>query len=471
MSIELESVAQGPRIVIKVVGVGGGGGNAVDTMIQAGINGVEFITANTDAQALDRNRAPTKLRLGEKLTKGLGAGANPEIGRAAAIEDKERIAELLRGADMVFVTAGMGGGTGTGAAPVIAQIAREQRVLTVGVVTKPFAFEMRRRMKQAESGIEELRKNVDALIVIPNERLIKVVSETTSIVDAFKKVDHVLLHAVQSISDLILGTGLVNVDFADARRVLEGTGLALMGTGRATGATRAVEAANQAIHSPLLEDVQINGATRVLINFTGGPNLTLAEITDAASIIQDAAHEDADVIFGAAIDPEMMDEVKVTVIATGFEAVRAQVIPLTPATRPFISGSAPRQEPVRPEAVRPEAARPEAMRPEPSRQEAPPRNLRPETAEYSPPPPARDPYPTPSYEARPVGNAPLHGSPHGHHASGGGHQGYHHPATQTPTAPTMRPQSVRQDNRQPAGLTRTDEDELDIPTFLRRTVD
>jgi cell division protein FtsZ len=317
--IELENLERGPRIDIKVVGVGGGGGNALNTMIEGDVQGVTFIAANTDLQVLERNLAAQKLQLGERLTKGLGAGANPEVGRAAALEDQAEIVEALRGADMVFITAGMGGGTGTGAAPVIAQAAKELGALCVGVVTKPFPFEMKRRMKQAVEGIQELRKTVDALIVIPNARLINVVSETTSLKDAFKKVDQVLLHAVQSITDLILVPGLVNVDFADARRVLAGQGMALMGTGRASGSRRAVEAAQQATSSPLLEGVTIEGATKVLINFTGGPGMTLLEVHEAAQLVEKAAHDEAEVIFGAAIDPAMQDEIKVTVIATGFD--------------------------------------------------------------------------------------------------------------------------------------------------------
>jgi cell division protein FtsZ len=317
--IELENLERGPKIDIKVVGVGGGGGNAVNTMIESDVQGVSFVVANTDLQVLERNLAPRKVQLGQRLTRGLGAGANPEIGRAAALEDQAEIVEALRGADMVFITAGMGGGTGTGASPVIAQAAKELGALCVAVVTKPFPFEMKKKMKQAVEGIEELRKTVDALIVIPNARLINVVTETTSLKEAFKKVDQVLLHAVQSITDLILVPGLINVDFADARRVLAGQGMALMGTGRASGSRRALEAAQQATASPLLEGVTIEGATKVLINFTGGPGMTLLEVHEAAALVEGAAHDDAEVIFGAAIDPAMHDEVKVTVIATGFE--------------------------------------------------------------------------------------------------------------------------------------------------------
>ncbi len=341
--IELESLDL--RTSIKVVGVGGGGGNALNTMIESGVRGVEFIAANTDAQALDQNLAPSKLQLGARLTKGRGAGADPETGRAAAIEDEDKITSALEGAEMVFVTAGMGGGTGTGAAPIIAQAARKLEALTVGVVTKPFAFEMKRRMKQAIVGIEELRKVVDALIVIPNERLLNVVSDATPALDAFRKVDQILVHAVQSISELVVVTGLINVDFADVRRVLKNRGMALMGTGRASGTKRTLDAADQAVRSPLLEDVTIEGATGVLINFTGGSNMSLLEVKEAADMIEDSANEDADVIFGLVIDPAMGDEVKVTVIATGFDSQEA-----TQRKEAGLPSHRPAREP---EAVRP----------------------------------------------------------------------------------------------------------------------
>ena len=304
---------------IKVIGVGGGGGNAVNTMIADGIGGVQFVAANTDLQALDTNLATMKIQLGGTLTKGLGAGADPDIGRNSALEDHQRIAESLEGADMVFVTAGMGGGTGTGAAPVIANIAREMGALTVGVVTKPFHFEGRRRRRQAEEGIKNLQAAVDTLITIPNQRLLAVSGDDTTILDAFKKADEVLLQAVQGISDLITVRGLVNVDFADVRTIMRGRGLALMGTGRASGPSRALEAAEMAISSPLLEDVSIEGATGILINITGGLDMTLREINDAASLIEEAAHEEANIIFGNVIDESARDEIKITVIATGFQ--------------------------------------------------------------------------------------------------------------------------------------------------------
>lgn len=309
---------------LKVIGIGGGGGNAIRTMISSGLRGVEFMAGNTDTQALIMNPAPIKIQLGNLLTKGLGAGANPEVGRNAALEDRERIAEYIDGADMVFITAGMGGGTGTGAAPVIAEIARELGCLTVGVVTKPFLFEGSRRRRQAEEGIATLKAAVDTLITIPNQRLLSIACETTSMLDSFKRADEVLLNAVQGISDLITVGGLINVDFADVRTIMASQGLALMGTGRAVGERRAVEAANMAISSPLLEDVSIDGATGILINITGSSNLTLHEVNAASSLIQEAAHEDANIIFGTVIDETMGDSIKITVIATGFDKVHAR---------------------------------------------------------------------------------------------------------------------------------------------------
>jgi cell division protein FtsZ len=303
---------------ILVIGVGGGGGNAVNTMISGNLDGVEFVVANTDMQALDANMAPHKVQLGNALTKGLGAGANPEVGKRAAEESMQQIADLISGADMVFVTAGMGGGTGTGAAPVIAQIARDCGALTVGVVTKPFGFEGNKRAKQAVLGIERLEAAVDTLIVIPNNRLLALVGTQTSMVEAFRKADSVLLNAVQGISDLMTVPGLINVDFADVRTIMSGMGRALMGTGIGTGKRRATEAAETAISSPLLEDVSIDGATGILINITGGPDLTLHEVNEASSLIQQAAHEDANIIFGSVIDPNLSEEVRITVIATGF---------------------------------------------------------------------------------------------------------------------------------------------------------
>ncbi|MCB9655884.1 MAG: cell division protein FtsZ [Deltaproteobacteria bacterium] len=314
---EFEDVVQSDA-VIKVIGVGGGGGNALRTMIDSGLRGVDFIAANTDLQALRGSPALSKIQLGNSLTKGLGAGANPEVGRNAALEDRDRIGEVIGEADMVFITAGMGGGTGTGAAPVIAEVARQRGALTVGVVTKPFAFEGRRRQRQAEEGIGELSSVVDTLITIPNNRLLQIAGETTSMVDAFRRVDEVLFNAVKGISDLINVAGLINVDFADVQTIMASQGMALMGTGVGTGPNRAVEAAHAAIHSPLLEDIDIQGAMGILINITGGPGLTLHEVNAASTAIAEEAHEDANIIFGSVVDPAAEDEVRITVIATGF---------------------------------------------------------------------------------------------------------------------------------------------------------
>lgn len=303
---------------IKVVGVGGGGSNAISTMIEGGMNGVDFVVANTDIQALNSSKASQKIQLGADLTKGLGAGANPDIGRRSAIESYNNIVEQLKGSDMVFVTAGMGGGTGTGGAPIVAKIARELGALTIGVVTKPFVFEGKKRSKHAEGGLAELKENVDALIVIPNQKLLTISSDKTPLLDTFKKADEVLLQAVKGISDLINIRGLINLDFADIRTVMANKGLALMGTGSAKGENRAVEAATQAISSPLLENVKIDGATGIIINVTGGTDMSLYEVNEASTLITEAASEDAEVIFGAVIDPNIVDEVRVTVIATGF---------------------------------------------------------------------------------------------------------------------------------------------------------
>lgn len=309
---------------IKVIGVGGGGCNAVNTMIRSGLMGVEYIVANTDSQALAANLAGTKIQLGGNVTKGLGAGANPEVGRKAAIEDYERLSEVLNGADMVFVTAGMGGGTGTGAAPVIAKLAREMGALTVGVVTKPFMFEGKKRSRQAEEGIRSLEESVDSLICIPNQRLLQLAGENLSLVDTFKAADEVLLNAVQGISDLINNTGLINADFADVSTVMTNKGLSLMGTGTATGPDRALKAAKTAISSPLLEDVSIDGATGIIINITGNGSLTTHETNQAVTLIMEAADEDAEIIFGTVIDENMGENVKVTVIATGLQTARKE---------------------------------------------------------------------------------------------------------------------------------------------------
>ncbi|HKR76276.1 MAG TPA: cell division protein FtsZ [Rhodanobacter sp.] len=312
-----------PNAVIKVIGVGGGGGNAVAHMINANIEGVEFIVANTDAQAMTSCNSRTHLQLGANVTKGLGAGANPEVGRQAALEDRERIEAMLEGADMVFITAGMGGGTGTGAAPVVAQLAKEKGILTVAVVTKPFPFEGRRRMQVAMKGIEDLSQHVDSLITVPNEKLLSVLGREVTLINAFKAANNVLQGAVQGIADLITAPGLINVDFADVRTVMSEMGLAMMGTGTASGDDRAQAAAEEAIKNPLLEDVNLNGACGILVNVTAGPNLTMREFDEIGRIIHDFASEDATVVIGTSLDAELKDEVRVTVVATGLNRAPA----------------------------------------------------------------------------------------------------------------------------------------------------
>jgi cell division protein FtsZ len=361
-----------PAAKIKVIGVGGGGGNAINTMVAGRLEGVEFIAANTDVQALSANRAEVKLQLGKSVSRGLGAGANPDRGREAALEVQDAIAEALAGADMVFVTAGMGGGTGTGAAPIIADIAKKAGALTVGVVTKPFLFEGNRRRKQAETGIDELRAAVDTLIVIPNQRLLSVAGESMSLADAFKRADEVLLNAVQGISDLITVHGLVNVDFADVRTIMAEQGMALMGSGRASGPGRAVEAMQAAISSPLLEDVTLDGAMGLLVNITGGSTLTLHEVDEAVSMAQAAADPDANIIFGSVVDERMESEVKITVIATGFaraEGARPRGTTARQATLPMASVAAVRREapPPLPVASRPSEPRAAEVRAAPAR--------------------------------------------------------------------------------------------------------
>ena len=310
---------------IKVIGIGGGGGNAIDDMIESGLDGVEFIACNTDQQVLQSSRAHSKLQIGSKLTNGLGAGADPDIGRKSAMEDKQDIAEYVQGADMVFITAGMGGGTGTGAAPVIAEIARESGALTVAVVTKPFFFEGPSRTTQAGTGIEALKDSVDSLIVIPNDRVLEMADDDTPMLESFSLANTVLLNAVKGISDLILVKGFINVDFADVRTIMQSRGRALMGTGVGKGDNRAVDAAKQAISSPLLEDSSIEGATGILVNITGGPDMTTKEISKAIALVNDVADPGCKTIFGAVIDPDVIDEIKVTVVATGFEGVATAV--------------------------------------------------------------------------------------------------------------------------------------------------
>ena len=327
-----EELRSGARI--KVVGVGGGGGNAVSRMVQAGLSGVEFMVANTDAQALRSNPAPVKIQIGSKLTKGLGAGADPNVGRQAALEDTDSLISALSGADMVFVTTGLGGGTGTGAAPVIASLATELGALTIAVVTKPFKFEGKKRQTQAAQGLDALRDSVDTVITIPNERLLSVIDRQTSMLDAFVTADDVLRQAIQGISDLILVPGIINLDFADVKTIMSGMGVAMMGTAMGDGHSRAVDAANRAVSSPLLEDASVQGAKGVIVNVTGGPDLSLMEVNDALSIIQEAAHEDANIIFGAVVDPTLVGKVKITVIATGFDHARARTIPAAPMQTP-----------------------------------------------------------------------------------------------------------------------------------------
>ena len=316
---------------IKVFGIGGGGCNAINNMIRSGLEGVEFYTANTDAQALASSEAPNKIQIGHEVTRGLGAGADPDVGYAAARESVELIRKALEGADMVFVTAGMGGGSGTLGASVVAEVARDLGCLTVGVVTKPFLFEGKRRMRNADRGIEELKKHVDTLITIPNQRLLSIAGRNTSLIDTFRKADDILYQAVKGISDLIIFEGLVNVDFADVRAVMSEMGMAMMGTGQASGENRAIEAAEKAVSSPLLEDVSIHGARGVLINVTASPDVTLQEVNEAAELIHGEAHEEANIIWGMVIDPDLEDTVRVTVIATGFGEPKIDSIPVSPA--------------------------------------------------------------------------------------------------------------------------------------------
>lgn len=316
---ELTEVCNENSAKIKVIGVGGGGGNAVNTMISCSLRGVDFMIANTDVQALGASASPVKIQIGAEMTKGLGAGSNPEVGKKSALESRDQLREYLDGADMIFVTAGLGGGTGTGAAPVIAEIARECNALTVAVVTKPFQFEGKKRNMQAEEGIALLRDTVDTLIVVPNQRLLSLGGRNLSLLEAFKKADDILYQAVKGISDLIIVPGLINLDFADVKNVMSNMGMALMGTGVASGENRAVEAAQRAISSPLLEDNTIQGAHGILLSITGGPEMSLYEVNEASTLIQAEAHEDANIIFGTVIDESMGDEIRITVIATGFD--------------------------------------------------------------------------------------------------------------------------------------------------------
>ncbi len=320
----------GQQAVIKVIGIGGGGGNAVDHMLSANLEGVEFINANTDAQALQRSGVPRLLQLGEALTKGLGAGANPDIGRQAAIEDRDRIADILEGADMIFLTSGMGGGTGTGAAPVVAELARERGILTVAVVTKPFPFEGRKRIEAAEQGIAELRQYVDSLITIPNEKVLHVMGKQATLLDAFARANEVLLNAVQGIAELITRPGLINVDFADVRTVMSEMGVAMMGSATAAGDDRAQEAARAAVSSPLLEDIDIHGAKGILVNVTAGMDMSIGEFSEVGDIVSEYASEDATVVIGTVLDPEMQGELRVTMVATGIGEAASARKPVRP---------------------------------------------------------------------------------------------------------------------------------------------
>jgi cell division protein FtsZ len=353
-----ETATQNARM--KVVGIGGGGGNAVNRMIEEQLNGVEFISVNTDAQALLSSKSDVKIQIGKKLTRGLGAGARPEIGRQAIEENRDEVLKALQGADLVFVTCGMGGGTGTGAAPIVAELAREVGALTVGIVTKPFLFEGRKRMRQAESGIAEMRKYVDTMIVVPNERLIAVVGKGIPFQDALKKADEVLLHATQGISSVISVTGLINVDFADVRTVMKDGGSAIMGTGIGRGENRGLDAAQQAISSPLLDNVSIAGARGVLLNITGGADMGIGEVTQISEIIKDAVGEECEIIFGAVPEPAMQGEIRVTVIATGFDLRDTVTAPAAPMQRgaPVIPLPLPAQRQARADALPPRPARP-----------------------------------------------------------------------------------------------------------------
>jgi len=415
--IDFEGKNSVPGARIKVIGVGGGGGNAINSMISAGLTGVDFIVCNTDAQALAASTAPFKVQLGQALTRGLGAGANPDVGRGAALEDREKLVELLDGADMIFVTCGMGGGTGTGGAPVIAEVAKELGALTVGVVTKPFTFEGNKRRKQAEAGIQELQAAVDTLITIPNQRLLSVADARMPMLEAFRRADDVLLNAVQGIVDLIQNHGYVNVDFADARAVMADQGMALMGTGRGAGASRCMDAMHAAIASPLLEDISIDGATGLLINITGPADLGLIEVDEALSIVRDAAHEDANIIFGSVVDERMEDEVKITIIATGFAHKGARAQP--PA-------------PVRTAAAVPVPARASVAVPQ-----------RPGKAMPPPPPPEEELLAEPPHAPAQQQVAVRRAAP-------------------VQTRPYASPQLLRE-------LASEVDDELDIPTFLRRS--
>ena len=496
--IEFDEMQQrGPRI--KVIGIGGGGGNAINNMIQHGIAGVEFIVANTDCQALDMSLSPMKLQLGQGCTKGLGAGAKPELGATAAQESIDRIEELLLGADMVFIAAGMGGGTGTGAAPIIADVAQRLGALTVGVVTKPFLFEGNRRRKSAEQGVRALKKAVDTLIVVPNNRLLQLADASTSMLDAFKMADQVLLNAVKGISDIITQQGIVNVDFADAISVMSDQGMALMGIGRGTGDNRAIEAAEKAISSPLLEDVSVDGAMGILVNVTGGKSLTLHEVNAAIELITEAAHEDANIIFGYVVDEKMDDEVAITVIATGFEheeeeapqpVIPAETVIPSPAaiipgpaavipgwTRDPVPAPVPMQQPAQPMPQPVVESAPSFHPPAPQPMAAAPSYYPPAPSYYPPEPKAAEPSfhpPAPHVEEaqwepvktsfvpeeskHPVASVPEGFEPHAFS-----------PKPEPKKIPVLAP--VEEDDSLSMHGSKADEDEYDIPAFLRRNIE
>ncbi len=457
--------------VIKVVGIGGGGVNAVNRMIEEGLKGVEFIAINTDAQALLMSDADVKLDVGRELTRGLGAGANPEVGRKAAEDHREEIEEVLKGADMVFVTAGEGGGTGTGGAPVVAQIARSLGALTIGVVTRPFSFEGKRRAMQAEAGIETLREEVDTLIVIPNDRLLSISDRQVSVLDAFKAADQVLLSGVQGITDLITTPGLINLDFADVKSVMSGAGSALMGIGHARGDDRSVAAAEMAVSSPLLE-ASIDGAHGVLLSIAGGSDLGLFEINEAAQLVSNAAAADANIIFGTVIDDALGDEVRVTVIAAGFDEPAPAKPAVTPLSRPQQSrpASPPPAAPPAPPASRPTLAAAPAPAPAP----APP------PVAPAPPAPAPKPEPEPQVEQMPssgastgagtaasAGSAPGNTGPGGAGSANTGNTGplsIPRPAPEPPTPITSR---VNRPGPRVPVVFEEQEEELDVPDFLK----
>lgn len=444
---------------IRVAGVGGGGGNALNNMIQNSLEGVDFLAVNTDLQALHANEATNKVQVGEKLTKGLGAGANPEIGWKAAHEDQNQIAQMLEGSDMVFVTAGMGGGTGTGAAPVIAKIAREMGALTVGVVTRPFDFEGKQRRRRADEGIKALSEAVDTLIVIPNQRLMSIASQQMSLLDAFRKADEVLLNAVRGISDLITVPGLINVDFADVKTIMQSMGMALMGTGIGKGEQRAIEAAQQAICSPLLEDTSIDGATGILINITGGPDLTLNEVNEATSLIQEAAHEDANIIFGMVVDPSQRETVKITVVATGFDRARREAATYRPAAAGVYQGFPAQAQQMAP--------------PPPPKQQPMPAHIRQDRATVAAPAQAQTRFAQPAVPAAeqylPADNdydTPTfvrdgNGAPRRDQSQGG-------QQPPPPPAGEQRRSTFRRDPVTANPFTQNDQSEFDTPTFLRR---